>query len=376
MDFLENIYFGNTLKSWLIVVGIIALASGIIKVLKGPVLKRFRAWSERTSNNFDDFIVLLVDKSFIPILYFAAIFGAIQYLKFSSRMSHVMRVAGMFIITFFILRLITSSIKYFIFNFLSKQENSDTKQKQARGLISILNGLVWFLGMVFLISNLGYNVTTIITGLGVGGIAVALAAQTVLGDLFSYFVIFFDRPFEIGDFLVIGSEVGTVEYIGIKTTRIRAISGEQIVVSNKDLTDSRVRNYKRMMRRRVVFKIGVTYQTTQEQLKKIPEMIKLAIDSKENATFDRSHFSGFGNFSLDFESVYYIEGPDYNHYMDIQQAIYLEIFEVFAKEKIEFAYPTQTLFAANTFVEQHKEKANGSGNETFEKDGDPLVNKS
>jgi small-conductance mechanosensitive channel len=376
MDFLENIYFGNSVKSWLIVLGIIVLASGIIKVLKGPVLKKLKQWSAKTNNTFDDFIVMVIEKSFIPILYFAAVFGAIHYLNFSTRTGQVIRVAGLFIIAFFILRLITSAIRYLIFNFLSKQENSETKQKQARGLISILNGVVWFIGFVFLISNLGYNVTTIITGLGVGGIAVALAAQTVLGDFFSYFVIFFDRPFEVGDFLIVGSEVGAVEYIGIKTTRIRAISGEQIIVANKDLTDSRVHNFKRMLRRRVVFKIGVTYQTTPEQLRKIPEIIKNIISSKENTTFDRSHFSGLGDFKLDFESVYYIEGPDYNQYMDIQQAIYLEIFEAFAKEKIEFAYPTQTLFAANTFVEQQNKKTDDSENETFEKANDSFADKS
>lgn len=376
MNFLDNIYFGNSVKSWLIALAIIVLVSGIIRILKGPVLKKLKQWSKKTNTTLDDFIVLSIEKSLIPILYFASIFSAIQYLNLSTKVSHIINVAGLFIITFFILQLIGSAIQYFIFNYLSKQDNSKTKQKQARGLIVILKGVVWSLGLVFLINNMGYDVTAIITGLGIGGIAVALAAQTLLGDLFSYFAIFFDRPFEIGDFLTVGTEVGSVEYIGIKTTRIRAISGEQIVVSNKDLTDSRVHNFKRMLRRRVVFKIGVTYQTTPEQLKKIPEIIKKAISSKENATFDRSHFCGFGDFKLDFESVYYIEGPDYNQYMDIQQAIYLEIFEVFAKENIEFAYPTQTLFAANTFMEQQKEKTNGERNETFEKVGDSFASKS
>ena len=143
--------------------------------------------------------------------------------------------------------------------------------------------------LVFLVNNLGYNVTTIITVLGIGGIAVALAAQTVLGDFFSYFVIFFDRPFEIGDLIIVDDKViGAIEYIGIKTTRIRAISGEQIVCSNKDLTDSRVHNYKKMMRRRVVFSIGVIYQTTAEQMKKIPGIIKSIIDATDNATSDQT----------------------------------------------------------------------------------------
>ncbi len=366
MDFLKDIFWGNSIKSWLVAFGIIVIAFAIIKTVKGPVLKILRHWSGKTSNTFDDFIVIAIEKSLIPFLYFASIFGAIQYLTLNTETNHVIRVTILFIITFFILRILTSAIRYSIFKFLSKQENSETKQKQAHGLILVLNGIVWCMGMVFLINNLGYNVTTIITGLGIGGIAIALAAQAVLGDFFSYFVIFFDRPFEIGDSITTGTEAGSVEYIGIKTTRIRSVSGEQIIFSNKDLTDSRVRNYKRMLRRRIVFKIGVTYQTTPEQLKKIPEIIKQAIKSKANATFDRSHFSGIGDFRLDFETVYYIEAPDYNLYMDIQQSIYLEIFENFAKENIEFAYPTQTLFAANTFVEQQKEKTEVAKNKTSE----------
>lgn len=366
MDFLKDIFLGNSVKSWLIAFGIIVIAFAIIKIVKGPILKILRNWSQKTSSTFDDFIVIAIEKTLIPFLYFVSIFCAIQYLTLNTETNHVIRVAILFIIAFFILRILTSAIRYSIFKFLSKQENSETKQKQAHGLILVLNGIVWCMGMVFLINNLGYNVTTIITGLGIGGIAIALAAQAVLGDFFSYFVIFFDRPFEIGDSITTGTEAGSVEYIGIKTTRIRSVSGEQIIFSNKDLTDSRVRNYKRMLRRRILFKIGVTYQTTPEQLKKIPEIIKQAIKSKKKATFDRSHFSGFGDFRLEFETVYYIDVPDYYLYMDIQQSIYLEIFETFAKENIEFAYPTQTLFAANSFVEQQKEKDKVATNKTSE----------
>lgn len=375
MDFLKDIFWGNSIKSWLIAFGIIVIAFAIIKIVKGPVLKKLRNWSQKTSNTFDDFIVIAIEKSLIPFLYVASIFGAIQYLTINSQTNHVIRVAILFIITFFILRILTSSIRYSIYKFIRKQENSEIKEKQAQGLILILNGIVWCLGMVFLINNLGYNVTTIITGLGIGGIAIALAAQAVLSDIFSYFVIFFDRPFEIGDYITTGTEMGSVEYIGIKTTRIRSISGEQIIFSNKDLTDSRIRNYKRMLRRRVLFKIGVTYQTTPEQLKKIPEIIKQVIKSKENITFDRSNFSGIGDFRLDFETVYYVESPDYYLYMDVQQSIYLEIFEMFSKENIEFAYPTQTLFAANDFVEQQKEKTGIAKNETSENLNDQFAGK-
>ncbi|MEP7253774.1 MAG: mechanosensitive ion channel family protein [Ginsengibacter sp.] len=350
MNIWDTIYFNNSLRDWTIAAGVVIVGFSLVKILRLPVLKRFKKWSEKTSNSFDDFIVLAIEKTVIPFLYFVAIYGALQYLTFSTRVNHIIQVAMMFIVTFYILRLLSTAVQYSIYTFLGKQEDSEIKQKQARGLILIFKAIIWIVGLVFLMNNLGYNVTTIITGLGIGGIAVALAAQTILGDLFSYFVIFFDRPFEIGDFLKVDDKVGSVEYIGIKTTRIRAISGEQLIFSNKDLTDSRVHNFKRMERRRVVFSIGVTYQTTAEQLRKIPEIIKGIIENIEGATFDRSHFSEFGDFSLNFESVYYIAGPDYTEYMNRQQKIYLELFQAFEQEGIEFAYPTQTLFAANAFA--------------------------
>jgi small-conductance mechanosensitive channel len=360
INFWNKILFGNPFRDWAIAIGIIVIAFALIKIVKGPVIRKLKKWSAKTEMTFDDFIVMSIEKILVPFLYFAAIFGALSYLSFNTFTTHIIEVAKLFIITFFVLRLLTSAIQYSIFTFLDKQENSEVKKKQAGSLLIILKGVVWILGIVFLINNLGYNVTTIITGLGIGGIAVALAAQAVLGDFFSYFVIFFDRPFEIGDFIIVDDKViGAIEYIGVKTTRVRAISGEQIVCSNKDLTDSRVHNFKKMLRRRVVFTIGVTYQTSAEKMKKIPGMIKSIIESTDNATFDRSHFSAYGDFSMKFETVYYIESPDYNLYMDAQQRIYLELLEAFEKENIEFAFPTQTLFAANSFTNITEQTGNG-----------------
>lgn len=353
MNFWDRILFGNPFKDWAIALIIIVISFSLIKIFKRPVVKKLNKWAKKTVSTFDDFIVYAIEKTVIPFLYFAAIFAALNYLTFKTNVTNILAVAELFIVTFFILKLITSAIHYSIFSFLEKQENSEVKKKQASSLIMILKGIVWILGLVFLINNLGYNVATIIAGLGIGGIAVALAAQAVLGDFFSYFVIFFDRPFEIGDFIIVEDEViGAVEYVGIKTTRIRAISGEQVVCSNKFLTDSRVHNYKKMLRRRVVFSVGVTYQTSAEKLQKIPGIIKSIIGETANATFDRSHFSAFTDYKLNFETVFYVESPDYNLFMDAQQKIYLAIKQAFENEKIEFAYPTQTLFAANEFTDK------------------------
>jgi len=208
----------------------------------------------------------------------------------------------------------------------------------------IANILIWAVGILMLLDNLGYNVTTIVAGLGIGGIAVALAAQNILGDLFNYFVIFFDRPFEVGDYITIDDKKGTVEYIGIKTTRFKSIGGEQLVLSNSDLTKSRLHNFKRMERRRVVFNLGVTYQTKADQLREIPVLIKNIIESHAKTVFDRAHFATYGSYSLNFEVVYFVESPDFNEYMDIHQSVNLKIFEAFAARNIEFAYPTQTVF--------------------------------
>ena len=171
-----------------------------------------------------------------------------------------------------------------------------------------------------------------------------MAAQNILGDLFNYFVIFFDRPFEVGDFIVVDDKRGTVEFIGIKTTRIKSISGEQIVIANSNLTGSRVHNFRRLEERRCIFTIGVVYGTPLEKLRKIPSMITAIIETEPLSTPDRVHFATYGDFSLNFEIVFFVESAEYVQYMNIVQNINFQIYEAFTKEGIEFAFPTQTIF--------------------------------
>ena len=203
---------------------------------------------------------------------------------------------------------------------------------------------VWSLALLLLFENLGFDVTALVAGLGIGGIAVALAAQSVLGDLFSSLAIVLDRPFEVGDFIVFGDQNGTVEKIGIKTTRIRSLSGEQIACSNTDLMNSRVHNFKRMIERRVLFVLGTTYDTPQDKLESIPGTVREVVEAQELARFDRAHFRSFGDSALEFEVVYWVLSPDYNTYMDVQQAINFAIFRAFGENGIEFAFPTRTLY--------------------------------
>lgn len=226
-----------------------------------------------------------------------------------------------------------------------RKDEADGANRMTMNALSFLGRLVlWATIVLLVLDNLGVDVTALVAGLGIGGVAIALAVQNILGDLFASLSIILDKPFVLGDFVVVGEMAGSVEHIGIKTTRIRSISGEQLVFSNADLLGSRIRNFGRMKQRRVVFTLGVTYQTAAEQLEMIPSIIREVVDAQENARFDRSHFASYGDFSLNFETVYYVESADYALHMDVQQAINLALYRRFADQNIEFAYPTQTLF--------------------------------
>jgi small-conductance mechanosensitive channel len=212
---------------------------------------------------------------------------------------------------------------------------------------------VWTATFLLVLDNLGFDVTALITGLGVGGIAVALAVQNVLGDLFASVSIVIDKPFVVGDSIAIGDFVGTVESVGLKTTRLRSVSGEQIVMANSDLLQSRIRNHKRAVQRRNVFGIGVTYDTPPEQLRRVSEIVREAIEAEgERARFDRAHLMRFGASSLDFEAVWFTLDPDYKLYMDQQERIFLRVLEKLGEAGIELAFPTQTVQIARPTAEE------------------------
>jgi small-conductance mechanosensitive channel len=243
----------------------------------------------------------------------------------------------------------TGLVRYFISTRLrQEQEEQDAAAATTVSALGAAASVVlWALVLLMALDNIpGVEVTALLASLGVGGVAVALALQNILGDLFASLAIALDRPFVIGDFIIIDDYMGTVERIGLKTTRLRSLSGEQIVFSNSDLLNSRVRNYKVMFERRVVFKFGILYETPLEKVRQVGGMVEDIIHHLVKARFDRAHFASFGQSSLDFEVVYYVLDPDYNLYMDIQQSINLQLMERFQREGIEFAYPTQTVYLA------------------------------
>jgi small-conductance mechanosensitive channel len=343
-DTLEKTFLQNTILDYILVAGWFLAGVVSVRILKSIILNRLKAWTGKTATTIDDFLLAIFEKKLVPLIYFLVFYFSFRSLTLNPAFSKGVSVTVAIVLTYFGLRMLISLMTYVIDSYWVKKEVDEGRQKSLTGVITILKVLVWGIGITFLLDNLGFKISTVVAGLGIGGIAVALAAQTILGDLFSYFVIFFDRPFEIGDFIIIGEYMGSIEHIGIKTTRVRSLGGEQLVFSNTDLTNSRIRNYKRMERRRIVFKLGVVYQTSLDQIRKAPAILKKVIESVNDTVFDRAHFSSFGAFSLDIEVVYYVLSSDYNKYMDIQQSINLAIKEEFEKRGIEFAYPTQTLF--------------------------------
>jgi small-conductance mechanosensitive channel len=346
MEFLELILFGNTLRSWVIALVLFVGVLMALVLIKKVWVKRVAKVASTDDGKLDGLVNrLLVQTRWIFMMAVAANIALLS-LDLPGEARTTMRVVTVIILLIQAGLWGNGIITYSINRRVKNQIELDAARATTLDVFGLLGKIVlWTVVVLLILDNLpGIQVTTLIASLGITGIAVALAVQNILGDLFSSFTIVMDKPFVIGDFIIVDEHRGTVEHIGLKSTRIRSLTGEQLVFSNSDLLHSRVRNFKRMARRRILFNLGVTYQTPPEKLAAIPALISEIIEKHPDATFDRAHFSSYGAYSLDFEIVYWVETPDYYVYMDIQQDINLEIYRSFTDLGVEFAYPTQTLF--------------------------------
>ncbi|HHU50280.1 MAG TPA: mechanosensitive ion channel family protein [Firmicutes bacterium] len=357
---LNQVFFHNRLLDYLIFGGILIIGAVVARVLNNVLIKRLYAWAESTPGIIDDFLVHTLKEKIMPFLYYGLLIFAVQFLHVAPVITKGLNLLGIVLLTFYGVRFFLDALKLFLKNYwLKKAQNAD-KQHIFDGIFAIVKLMIWGFAFLLLLDNLGVKISTLVTGLGIGGVAVALAAQTILGDLFNYFTIYFDRPFEVGDYIIVGEYRGTVEHIGLKTTRLRSLGGEQLILANTDLTNSRVRNYKRMERRRVVFNIRVAYTTDLQRLRLLSELLTEIVKNMPETTFDRAHFAEIKEDSFVFEVVYYVNSRDYRRYMDIQQEINLQIAEKFAELGVEFAYPTHSLYLQKT-PEAGLASANHSG---------------
>lgn len=346
-SWLNIVIFQNSVISYLQAVLTFFGLILVLSISKRILTAHLRRIARLTISDFDDFIVILLTKIRLPVLCVVALYFASLPLELSETLRLLIRCALVVVVTIWSVFLLQEIVKYSIEKIYRRRMKTDDPsfELMVKSMTGISRWVIWVVAIIFMLDNIGVNISTFVAGLGIGGIAVAMASQTVLGDAFSALSIFLDRPFEIGDFIILDdNHLGTVEHIGIKTTRLRSLSGEQLVFSNSDLTTSRIKNFKRMQSRRIAFQIGIVYQTPLEKTKRIPLLVKDIFIQKEGVRLDRVHFKSFGDFSLIYEIVYYVSSADYNIYMDRQQDINFSLMETFEREGIAFAYPTQTLY--------------------------------
>lgn len=348
--FLDRTFLGNPVTAWAIALGVAAATFLVVYMIRGAVLARARRMAATERKGLADVLVRLASRlSFSVVVVVAVVVGAQALPHKHAGLARALQTVVVVGVAWQLLQWGRVALDLAIEAFVRRRHGPDGLPDPA---LEASSGLIRFVALVGLYvavvlvaaDNMGINVTALVAGLGVTGIAVALAVQNILGDLFSSLSIVLDKPFVVGDAIVVGEHSGTVERIGLKTTRVRSTSGEQLVFANSDLLSSRIRNFKRMNERRAVFTVGVTYATPAEKLERAREIIREAVSARPQTRFGRAHLKTLGASSLDFEAEYFVLSADYGVFMETQQAVNLEVLRRFGEEGIEFAYPTQTVF--------------------------------
>lgn len=330
----------NSPAQW-VIAGAITLGVLTLLLVLRPVIRRYAERVAKTERReLLEIPAEVLSRTTLPFLVAVSLYFGLQSLQLGEQLDKVLN--SIITITVFVQLGVWAGAAVKVWVQRRRTTAADRAAVGSLGIISFIAGLlIWALVLLAALDNLGVNITALVAGLGIGGVAVALALQNVLGDLFASLAIALDRPFVVGDFLAVDNFLGSVENIGIKTTRLRSIDGEQIIFSNSNLLGARVRNYGRMTDRRVVFATNVAYETPVELLGRVPGMLRQAVEAEKDTRFDRSHFARHGVASLEFETVYYVLTPDFNRYMDIQQSINLKVHRQFLELGIPFASPTQ-----------------------------------
>lgn len=345
-NFLNINYFQNNGTDYIRFILIFLISFLFFKIIKNTLLFRFNKNTEKNNLFFNNLIFEIISSFNIRFYFFLSLYISSQFLTIPNQIINFYNLF-FFIIFAIYFSLIVQKIIHFIFQEnIKKQTLLDTNfDSSVVDLIEkVLVIIIWFIIIVILLQNFGFNVTTLIGGLGIGGIAIAFAMQNVLSDIFASVSIFFDKPFKTGDFITVGTDIGTVEKIGIKSTRLRSLDGELIVISNRELTETRIKNIKQMKTRRVVFKIQVSYTTTSQKLKQIKKTIIRILEKQPKVEVERVNFLRFGDFALEFEVVYIILTKNYQFYVDTQENINLEIKKALEELKVEIPFPTQNIY--------------------------------
>jgi len=327
----------NSLYNWLIALVIFVVSLAFLLVLRGKILTRLARTAHLRRIGLSDIALDLIHNTRLYFLFAVALYIGSIPLELGEKVNNILRVVVVILVLLQVAvwgsRLITFSIARVMSR---RDEHVDTSTINLLGFFA--RAVLWTVVLLVILDNIpNFRVNTIVTSLGVTGVAVAIAIQRILGDLLASLSIALDRPFEVGDFIVVGEHLGTVEKVGLKSTRIRSLTGEQIIISNSDLLGSRIQNFKRMKDRRVTFNLKVSACTPHEKLVRIPGLVEDIITEQPSVRFGRAHFRDFADSTLNYEIVYYLLSPDYNLYMDVQQNINLALLRTLVAEEIPLA---------------------------------------
>jgi small-conductance mechanosensitive channel len=339
---LGEIYWGNSLQTWILAATILVLVALLLRAIKGVVMARLRRVAEKTATEVDDAWVSVVDATAWFFYLAAGVLAAERVLDVEAELKHGLRVSLLVLVAVQGALWAQRTVSVFLSLWQQKQDSS-ASGTVAAGIRFVSRLVIWACLVLVVLSNLGVELSAVVAGLGVGGVAAALAVQKVLGDLFAGLSMYFDRPFDIGDFVIVGDVMGNVTKIGLRTTRIDGLGGEKIVCPNGELASKFIRNFQRMERRRIVFGFGIEYGLPASKVERAGDIAKEIISAVEGVRLDRSHFKEYGAYSLDFEVVYYVLSKDYNEYMDRQHEINMKLYRCFEEEGIPFAFPTSTV---------------------------------
>jgi small-conductance mechanosensitive channel len=353
VNLLDLQFAGNPLRAWLLALALFGAAVVALLVFRHLLRTRLAPRVDASATSVDDMILELLHRT---RFFFASLFGVVvatRVLHFSERVDTLLARAFVLLLLVQFGMWGNGLLEAWLKRFTKRRLAADAASVTTMRAVVMVMKLVLFVALLLVaLQSLGVNVTALVAGLGIGGVAVALAVQSVLGDLIASFSIVLDKPFVVGDSIAVDNVSGTVEEVGLRSTRIRATSGEQIIMSNTDLARSRIRNHKRMAERRVAFTIGVEYGTPSEALREIPAMIRELITGTPNTRFDRSHFWSLGESALLIETVYFVRSPDYNLYMDIQQHLNLEILRRLEDMQVRVAVPGRKVLLLDESVRE------------------------
>jgi len=339
-------YFGNTIGAYAVALFVFFLVYIVLQIFRIGVLKKLKGLAEKTKTDFDDLLIEIIFAVGTPFYLLLSVGLALQFIQYPLWAKGIGYWIALGVIVYSAVKALSRVIDYSFEKIIKKRLKEDGKIDPS--MITLLKkglkGILWAVVILLVVQNLGYDITALIAGLGIGGIAIAFALQGILSDVFASFSIYFDKPFQTGDFIIVGDDMGTIKHIGLKSTRIQTLEGEELIMSNKELTEARIHNYRGFKKRRVTFSFGIKYETPTKKVREIPQMVRDIIGNIELAEIQRIHFTDFGDSSLNFGTVYYITSGDFTVHKDIQHEINIALMERFEKEGIEFAYPTQTLF--------------------------------